>query len=580
MKSNHHPPTHLPRCATAQRGITLLEVILGLAILAAASVGLNQLANRFSADARAAIAASQLRTFGEAARSYIKDNYAAVQAVASATTPALIDVATLTAAGKLPAGFSATNSYGQSTCALVFEPAANRLQALVLTEGGTPVDDPTLGSIAAALGGSGGGVYATAPDQIRGSAGGWSLAAIGFDNLANHLGRRCDGSTGAVRLAAGHAVMALWFDNGDAAAPFVMREAVPGRPELNAMNTPLVMNAARTLGAACTTSGAIAQDGSGRVLSCQASAWRLVGDGMCIYTAADVNTLQRDGRCYNGAGLANSPAGSDWAFVEVFRHHDHGVHVLVQRVIGMNGSSVGKVWMRTQNASTSTGGWSSWWQQADPNVSIGGSGAGTISATGTISTSGTVWANAGLATAGQVSGGQLYSSGTVQAATSVHAGNSMIASAGVYGSLLSSSGDVQAAGNAVSNNNALNYNGSTYNFGDSWGFLAFGTGGGQNSEPASARGSAYVNDVFLRSKGLWASQLSRTVLLRTGSANTAADSVAYCASGESVVGGSCWAQDICTGNDSSMHGGYPSGNAWVCPGWHCNVTQAFATCTN
>src|SRR5205085_4985423 len=159
-------------------------------------------------------------------------------------------------------------------CALVFQPAAGRLQALTVTEGGTAIGDVALASIAGAVGGSAGAVYASDGSQIRGTSGGWQLAAAAFDNQTNHPGRRCDGSSGNVRLAAGHPVMALWFENGDSAAPFVARDAVPGRPELNAMSTPLVMNAARTAGTACASAGAIAQDGSGRVLSCQAGAWK------------------------------------------------------------------------------------------------------------------------------------------------------------------------------------------------------------------------------------------------------------------------------------------------------------------
>lgn len=554
------------RCA--QAGLTLLEVLLALAVLALVSLGLNQLADRFAEDTRAAIAANQLRTLGEAARSYLRDNYGAVQAVAAASTPALIDIATLTAAGKLPPGSNNSNSYGQASCVLVLQPTAGALQALVVTEGGSAIGDVALASIAGAVGGSGGGVYASDGSQIRGTSGGWQLATAGFDNLVNPQGRRCDGSSGNVRLAAGHPVMALWFENGDSAAPFVARDAVPGRPELNAMSTPLVMNAARTTGSACTTPGAIAQDGSGRVLSCQSGTWKPVGDGSCVFTSADLNTLQLDGRCYNGAGLPNSPAGGEWVVVEVYRQPNPAIYSLVQRATGMTGAALGKVWLRTQNSAGAAGGWSAWSQQADPGVSIGGSGAGTIAATGAISTNASLWANSSLGTAGQVSGSSVYASGAVQAGGTV------------YGGLFSSSGDMSAAGNVYTYANAVNYNGTTYNFGDSWGFLAYTTAGSANSEPGNPRGSVYVNDLYLRSRGEWASQMDHTLVLRGGAASSGGTSIAYCAAGETVVAGSCYGQDVCSGNDTSMHGGYPSGNAWVCPGWFCNNTWSFVTCSN
>ena len=118
---------------TSQRGLTLLEVIVSLAILSSASVGLYAIADQFSNDTKVTVAASQVRAFGDAARAYIKDNYASIQAVATPTTPALIDVPTLIAAGNLTTGFLSTNAYGQNMCALVLEPTANRLQAMVVS---------------------------------------------------------------------------------------------------------------------------------------------------------------------------------------------------------------------------------------------------------------------------------------------------------------------------------------------------------------------------------------------------------------------------------------------------------------
>lgn len=538
----------------SQRGISLLEVILGLTVLAMVTVSLNQLADRYSDDTRNTVAASQVRSFGEAARSYIKDNYAAVQAVATATTPAIIDLPTLIAAQKLPAGYRNANAFGQSTCALVFEPTANRLQAMVITEGGSGAGDPSLGQIAALVGGSGGGVYSTDTATIRGAVGGWSLAAASFDNRVNSLGRKCDGSAGNVRVTAGHPVMALWFENGDTSSAFLARDAVPGRPELNAMNTPLVMNAVQAVDGSCGTNGAIARDGAGRVLSCQSGRWKPSGDGKCLPTSADLNTLQEDGRCYNGAGLPNSPAGGDWVFVEVYRHFNTGVYFLTQRVTGMTGASIGRTWARSQNSGSIAGGWSSWTQQSDPQVAIG-NGSGSVNAAGSVTAAGSVVAG------GTVQGGFLYSTGIVQAAN------------GVFSNYLDSSGSI------VGRADHLNLNGSTYNSSDTWAFLGYSAGFGANVEPAGARGSAYFNDVFLRARGQWVSQMNRNLVLRGGAGSVGGTSIAACAGGETLVAGSCYGVDNCSGSDSSLHGGFPSGNAWVCPGWHCNTTFSYATCS-
>jgi hypothetical protein len=52
--------------------------------------------------------------------------------------------------------------------------------------------------------------------------------------------------------------------------------------------------------------------------------------------------------------------------------------------------------------------------------------------------------------------------------------------------------------------------------GDDWGYLAYGSGWSPNAEPQSLRGSAYLNDVYLRSLGKWASQLGATGQTRVG----------------------------------------------------------------
>lgn len=256
----------------------MLEVIISLSILSSALIGLNAISNRYSDDTTVTLVASQERAFGEAAKAYIKDNYSAVMASSTATSPALIEVATLITAGNLPAGFLNTNGYGQSMCALVLQPAASRLQAIVVSEGGTVIDDLSLGSLAGIVGGSGGGVYASDATTIRGAIGGWAIPTTTFHNLANNVNRKCDGTAGKVQVAVGHPVMSLWFENGDTSSAFLARDAVPGRPELNAMNTPIVMNSVQTTGTACTA-GAIARDATGTVLSCNIGTllWKAAG---------------------------------------------------------------------------------------------------------------------------------------------------------------------------------------------------------------------------------------------------------------------------------------------------------------
>lgn len=261
-----------------QRGLTLLEVIIALGIMSVVVLGASTLIDTYAQNMRASATAEQFSSFGNAANAYIRDNYAAVEAVATAATPALIRVSTLTATGYLQNGFGAQNSYGQSICALVLQPSSGQLDALVVTEAGSAINDLDLGQIAGLVGGAGGGVYSGSPATLTGTMGGWSTPIGNFAN-ANSSGEHCDGSAGTVSIAIGHPVEALWFAGGDQTAGVLYRSAIPGQPSRNTMETPIVMDTStiQTPGSGCATNGAIARDAAGAVLSCQSGTWKAQG---------------------------------------------------------------------------------------------------------------------------------------------------------------------------------------------------------------------------------------------------------------------------------------------------------------
>lgn len=517
MKSTGFNVTHHVLIASGlyrparQTGVTLLEVLLSLTIIASATMGLNQIADRFSDDTQNTVVSSQVRAFGEAAKAYIKDNYAAVQGVATVTAPALIDVPTMVASGHLPAGALTTNAFGQSMCALVLEPVANRLQAMVIAEGGTLIDDLSLGNIASVIGGSGGAVYASNAAVVRGAIGGWAMPVATFDNMVNNVNRRCDGTAGNVRLAAGHPAMALWFENGDTSSAFLARDPIPGRPELNTMNTPIVMASVQVTGGACTTVGAIARDGAGGVVSCQGGLWKAssAGDSKCVATASDLNLLHTDGRCYNSAGNANSPAGADWFFLEVYRHTNPANYYTAQRVVGMTGAAAGKVWQRSQQSASSGIGWAAWVQISDPGVSVSN---GQLRANGTGLMGGAVQTAYDIGAGRVAAGDAIYSYGRI---CSQNSSGDCNGSGGtvISGGSISASSNVNVAGTVTggavtSTSNLVNYAGTSYNVSNTWGFIGYDAGWGANATPQSAVGSAYVNDIYIRSIGKWASTIA------------------------------------------------------------------------
>lgn len=259
-----------------QTGLTLLEVIVSLGLLSSVFLGAVSLIDNYSSNMKNNAVGQHTSTFGQAMKAYVKDNYAAVVAIATPTTPALIRVSTLVGSGKLQNGFNTSNGYGQTVCGLVLEPIPGQLTALVVNEGGTAINDVDLGQIAGVIGAAGGGIYSSAATTLRGTMGGWSMPIGNYAN-ANQAGLRCNGTAGAVSLTQGHPVMALWFSEGDTTAGVLYRDSIPGQPQLNQMNTPIIMSSEQTIGSACTTTGAIARDSVGSVISCQGSVWKKQG---------------------------------------------------------------------------------------------------------------------------------------------------------------------------------------------------------------------------------------------------------------------------------------------------------------
>lgn len=426
---------------TRQAGLTLLEVLVSLGILATVTTGIVALTNQQSEKTKASVVALHTKMVGTAAAEYIKENYSTILSTATTTQPVLIRVSDMISSGKLQAGFNPKNARGQDTCVLVLKQSATNLTSLLVTEGGEVIDDLSLGQIASEIGAAGGGIYSTAAGNIRGSMGGWNTAIGAFAN-PNHLGQKCSGAAGNIALTAGHPVMALWFADSQDVAATLYRDGVPGNPSLNTMNTPIIMGSVQTLNGACSSTGAIARDAGGALLSCQGGVWKSPGDGKCVSTDADLNSLQTDGRCYNSAGNPNSPAGGEWFFLEVFRHVNPSNYYVSQRVIGMTGGAVGKVWLRNQQSATQAGGWSAWNQVSDPGVTTANS---TLTANRVQSAAGAV---GGAGQSGyDVAGNMMAANTSIYSYSKICAGNSSGDCNGGGGVVLSSNGTIGASGN-------------------------------------------------------------------------------------------------------------------------------------
>lgn len=394
------------RTSDSQRGVTLIELIVSIGILATVTTGIVALSNQQSDDARASVTALHLKTVGDAANAYIKDNYAAVTGIASSTTPALIRVSDLISGGYLNAGYSIKNPRSQDTCVLVLEPTANNLTAMVVTEGGDTIDDLTLGQIAATIGAPGGGIYSTNTTAFRGAMGGWETPIGNFAN-ANHLTQKCDGTAGAITLAAGHNSMALWFADGTSVSATLYRDAVPSNPSLNTMNTPIIMGAGavQVAGNVCTTTGALGRDSDGKVLSCQGGVW--TGQGGSAYWGDPVDQAVAMPACAAANanetrvryGYSTAPTrrlfscdGASWVAVAVDQNGNLSVPGSITMSNGSTISSPGRLHIEAaENLYLKP------WAGAGQVIVGGGGGNGQLTTTGRLTTNEYVQVN-GVAT--------------------------------------------------------------------------------------------------------------------------------------------------------------------------------------
>lgn len=287
------------RPPTRQRGISLIESIATLGIMSAVAVGTVMMSSQYTEDTRTASSAEHLKTIAEAAQAYVRDNRASILDQAGAASPVQLSVPMLIATGHLPSGYSATNSYRQTVCALVIEPTAGALNTLVVAEGGDALDDVSLAHFASLMGAPGGGRFASAPTVIQGAGGAWSMPIATFDNLTNNAGQRCDGSAGNVQIAAGTPVYAQWMSATDTADPgFLSRDVVPGNPGANTMQTHINMGGNRISnlgfylsGASCpagTLDGDLSRGSRGEVLSCVGGKWERQGQA---YWGTSVGTF-------------------------------------------------------------------------------------------------------------------------------------------------------------------------------------------------------------------------------------------------------------------------------------------------
>ncbi|EED97296.1 shufflon system plasmid conjugative transfer pilus tip adhesin PilV [Burkholderia multivorans] len=235
-----------------------MEAILGfLAALALSTISVGSFLGwsvEGAKNVKAAVTAGQAREFNSAAEKYVKDFASVLAQSATAGAPLIITPGMLRNAGYLNQAVSDTNAYQQTWVLQVRQPVPGQLQAIVTAEGAA-IEPRQLVKIASNIYQRGG--FVPYPRQMGdstmdantavGTNGGWHVPMAGW---------RSPGS--------GHLVSLLTFGGAASSSNgYLYRVSVPGRPDLNEMQTALGMrgNDINNVGVLRGASGAF----SGRV---------------------------------------------------------------------------------------------------------------------------------------------------------------------------------------------------------------------------------------------------------------------------------------------------------------------------
>ena len=240
--------------------ILLIASFLAIAIIMPSMVGMQHQA--FS-DQVAKVEAGQLSTITNAALQYEYGYMASLSTPGSTHT---VTVATLVSQGYLPPGTKTTDAMGDPISIDYQADSSGNVTGYVVAQGNYRYPDPDAGEILLDLGDRGGYVpevpiAGQVAGTIYGTGNTWQSpapAGIGPGSIdvkvESNAAQQADDSR------------------------FLWRVPAPTAAG-NTMSTPLILGAVEAPGSACSNTGAIAQDGTGALVSCQSGTWTAVGGG-------------------------------------------------------------------------------------------------------------------------------------------------------------------------------------------------------------------------------------------------------------------------------------------------------------
>lgn len=211
-----------------QGGFTLVSLLLALIVVSLIMTAAAPMIKETFRQPLVQGAVSHLNQVRDAAQRYVKDNHAALAAAAPVNGASIeIPFSSIRNTGYLPSSVRDLNPFGHSYAVRARRVSINgreTLEVLVVGVGGAPMEDKELRRAAGGVR-SGGFISELDPSVAR-NQGGWSVPVASF----------------GVNPGFGHLASALFFDSAGAIADYLYRNAVPGRPDVNRMNTSIDMN--------------------------------------------------------------------------------------------------------------------------------------------------------------------------------------------------------------------------------------------------------------------------------------------------------------------------------------------------
>ncbi len=235
-----------------RQAMTLLETVIVLIIAVSAIAYGAQIYAEYLNGITNRATAAQMKDVTQAYSKYLQDNYATVLASVPPGGSTTVSIATLKPQ-YLSASFADKNPYSQSYVLAVRQPLAtsNALEAIVYTTGGEVIQNKNGLAISQEIG-SGGGFTLSQGDgvTVQSTYNGFNLS------LAQYSG------SGKGKLISALFINQLGAEVSDY---YLSRNPVPGRPDLNRMNTDLDMGThaiSNSSGVTAATGNIVASSGS------------------------------------------------------------------------------------------------------------------------------------------------------------------------------------------------------------------------------------------------------------------------------------------------------------------------------